>query len=140
MIQCPVLALIFLGLVMVYVFVKGEGVYCCANKVMQFFLLFFIFYWTMCNNVLFSGVCIRIRPDGKQLAVSTMGGHIHFFSPSTAVEEGCIEGRHDLGLATELGDEITAEKNQSNKWGKIMGGFRGILEAINEFCPKYLLM
>lgn len=61
------------------------------------------------------GVAAQVRPDGKQVAVSTMGGQIHFFNTTTGTEEGSIEGRIDMGKTKDASDVITAEKNMSSK-------------------------
>ncbi|MPC13856.1 Periodic tryptophan protein 2 [Portunus trituberculatus] len=61
------------------------------------------------------GLCVCIRPDGKQIAVATMDGQITMFNPSTGQQEGNITGRNDLGAGRADADKITAKKNLQAK-------------------------
>lgn len=61
------------------------------------------------------GLCVCIRPDGKQIAVATMDGQITMFNPTTGQQEGNIVGRSDLGAGRADADKITAKKNLQSK-------------------------
>lgn len=62
-----------------------------------------------------AGLCVCLRPDGKQLAVATMDGQITMFNPSTGQQEGNIAGRSDLGAGRGDADKVTAKKNLQAK-------------------------
>lgn len=59
---------------------------------------------------------MTFRPDGHQVAVATLNGHITFFEPETAQQVGCIEARRDLGYARLDTDKVTAKKLASNRY------------------------
>lgn len=61
------------------------------------------------------GLCVCIRPDGKQIAVATMDGQITTFNPTTGQQEGSISGRNDLGAGRGDTDKVTAKKNLQAK-------------------------
>jgi len=50
------------------------------------------------------------RPDGKQIAVSTVDAQILFFHPETGQQTASIEGKHDLGYARKETDKVTGKK------------------------------
>ncbi len=54
-------------------------------------------------------LALAYRPDGKELAVSTLNGRITFWNPDTATQTGSIEGRHDLGYSRRETDKVTAK-------------------------------
>lgn len=58
---------------------------------------------------------VAFRPDGEEIAVSTLDGNINFFDPRTSDQTGNIEGRHDLGSGRGDTDLITAEKMAKTK-------------------------
>nr|XP_053626485.1 LOW QUALITY PROTEIN: periodic tryptophan protein 2 homolog [Cherax quadricarinatus] len=62
------------------------------------------------------GLCVCIRPDGKQLAVATLDGQITMFNPLTGQQEANIIGRNDLGAGKADADKISAKKNLQSKW------------------------
>jgi periodic tryptophan protein 2 len=55
-------------------------------------------------------VCVIFRPDGDELAVSSLDGQLSFWSVANAVQTGSIEGRHDLEVGRREGDRVTAKK------------------------------
>jgi len=61
------------------------------------------------------GLCVVLRPDGKQLAVATLDGQITMFNPESGNQEGNITGRNDLGAGRADADKITAKKNLQSK-------------------------
>lgn len=67
------------------------------------------------NYSLGEGLCVCIRPDGKQIAVATMDGQITTFNPTTGQQEGSISGRNDLGAGRADTDKVTAKKNLQAK-------------------------
>ena len=56
-----------------------------------------------------------VRPDGQQVCVSTMDGHLAMFNTVTAAEEGSIYGRPDLGLSKDEETRLSAKTNSSTK-------------------------
>ncbi|KAK3099531.1 hypothetical protein FSP39_005884 [Pinctada imbricata] len=60
-------------------------------------------------------LAVAFRSDGEELAVSTLDAQITFWSPTTAVQTGSIEGRHDLGYTRKEQDKITAKKSAATK-------------------------
>ncbi|XP_050415096.1 periodic tryptophan protein 2 homolog [Patella vulgata] len=59
---------------------------------------------------------LTFRPDGQELAVSTLNGQISFWNPYTAVQIGSVEGRHDLGYSRKDTDKVTAKKLSEGKY------------------------
>lgn len=55
-------------------------------------------------------VCVVFRPDGAELAVSSLDGQLSFWSVANAVQTGSIEGRHDLEVGRRDHDKVTARK------------------------------
>ncbi|KAK7082129.1 U3 snoRNP protein [Halocaridina rubra] len=66
-------------------------------------------------DLMSDGLCVTLRPDGKQLAVATMDGQITMFDPITGKQEGSISGRNDLGAGRGDADKVTAKKNREAK-------------------------
>lgn len=52
---------------------------------------------------------IAYRPDGEEIAVSTLDGNISFFNVQTGDQTGSIEGRNDLGSARSDTDLVMAK-------------------------------
>ncbi|CAF1225991.1 unnamed protein product [Rotaria sordida] len=50
------------------------------------------------------------RPDGQQIAVSTVDAQILFFHPDTGQQMASIEGKYDLGYARKDTDKVTGKK------------------------------
>lgn len=81
------------------------------------------------------GLAVCFRPDGQQVAVASLDGHISIFDPhqvryltlsimkshilltlfSQAIQLMTIEGRNDLGSGRSDTDLITAKKNLQGK-------------------------
>ncbi|CAH2063821.1 unnamed protein product, partial [Iphiclides podalirius] len=58
---------------------------------------------------------LAFRPDGEEIAVSTLDGNISFFNSTTCDQNGSIEGRNDLGSGRSDTDLITAAKMLKTK-------------------------
>ncbi|UJR09168.1 hypothetical protein I4U23_013416 [Adineta vaga] len=50
------------------------------------------------------------RPDGQQIAVSTVDAQILFFHPDSGQQTASIEGKNDLGYARKETDKVTGKK------------------------------
>ncbi|MQM11932.1 hypothetical protein Taro_044846 [Colocasia esculenta] len=55
------------------------------------------------------------RPDGKQIACSTLDGQIHFWDPINGLLMGTIEGRRDIAGGRLMTDRRTAANSSSGK-------------------------
>lgn len=55
------------------------------------------------------------RPDGKQLACSTLDGHIHFWDPFEGLLMYTIEGRRDIAGGRLMTDRRSAANSTSGK-------------------------
>ncbi|KAF2841316.1 WD40 repeat-like protein [Patellaria atrata CBS 101060] len=53
-------------------------------------------------------LCVVVRPDSKQLAVSTLDGQLTFWSVSEASQESVLDGRRDVSGGRKLSDRRTA--------------------------------
>lgn len=62
-----------------------------------------------------AALCVAFKPDGKEVAVSTLNGLISFFDPASGHQFRSIEGRSDLGSGRSSTDQITAKKNLDAK-------------------------
>jgi len=58
---------------------------------------------------------VTFRPDGKEIAISTLDAQISFWDPLTATQLGSIEGRRDLGYSRKEIDKMTAKKASFGK-------------------------
>lgn len=56
------------------------------------------------------------RPDGKQLACSTLDGHIHFWDPIDGMLMYTIEGRRDIAGGRLMTDRRSAANSSSGKF------------------------
>ena len=61
-------------------------------------------------------LAVAFRMDGEELAVSTLDAQITLWNPTSAVQTGSIEGRHDLGYTRKEMDKITAKKSAGGKY------------------------
>ncbi|CAH0629125.1 unnamed protein product [Chrysodeixis includens] len=52
---------------------------------------------------------VTFRPDGEEIAVSTLDGNITFFNVATGDQTGSIEGRNDLGSGKSDTDLVTPQ-------------------------------
>lgn len=58
---------------------------------------------------------LAFRPDGKELAASSLDGQITFFDVAEGKQTGLIEGRKDASGGRKVDDRITAANNTSGK-------------------------
>ncbi|KAH9297164.1 hypothetical protein KI387_028846, partial [Taxus chinensis] len=58
---------------------------------------------------------VTYRPDGKQIACSTLDGQIHFWDPIEGQLMWTIEGRRDIAGGRLMGDRRTAANSSSGK-------------------------
>uniref|UniRef100_A0A4Y0BK58 Small-subunit processome Utp12 domain-containing protein n=1 Tax=Anopheles funestus TaxID=62324 RepID=A0A4Y0BK58_ANOFN len=56
-------------------------------------------------------VCVAFKPDGEEVAVSTLNGNITVFHVKTAEQVASIEGRKDMEGSISKSDIISAKKN-----------------------------
>ncbi|XP_029433602.1 periodic tryptophan protein 2 homolog isoform X2 [Rhinatrema bivittatum] len=66
-------------------------------------------------NLTSNVMAVTFRPDGKELAMTTLDGQISFWDPETATQTGSIEGRHDLQMGRRELDKITAKQAAKGK-------------------------
>lgn len=60
-------------------------------------------------------LAIAFRPDGKEVAASTLDGQIFFFDIAESRQTGVIEGRKDISGGRKQDDRMTAENSSSGK-------------------------
>ena len=60
-------------------------------------------------------LAVAIRPDGKELAASTLDGQITFFDIQHGKQTNVIEGRKDVSGGRKADDRVTAANNASGK-------------------------
>jgi len=58
---------------------------------------------------------MSIRPDGKQVAISTLDGTLTFWDIQSAVQVKSVDGRRDLGGGRRQADLITAKSSSFGK-------------------------
>jgi len=61
-------------------------------------------------------LCVAFRPDGGEVAVSSLNAQISFWDPQLAKQVGSIEGRHDVGYSRKEQEKITAKKSAFGKY------------------------
>lgn len=61
-------------------------------------------------------LALAYRPDGKEIAVSTLDGQILFFDVDQGKQTGVIEGRRDISGGRKADDRVTAANNSSSKY------------------------
>ena len=66
-------------------------------------------------NLTADGLAVCFRPDGEQLAVATLDGHIGIFDPRLGQQLLTIEGRNDLGSGRSDTDMVTSKTNLQGK-------------------------
>ncbi|KAJ9123696.1 hypothetical protein QFC24_003470 [Naganishia onofrii] len=59
---------------------------------------------------------VAYRPDGKELAASTLDGQITFFDVAESKQTGVIEGRKDISGGRLIDDRMSAANNASTKY------------------------
>ena len=60
-------------------------------------------------------LAVACRPDGKELAASTLDGQITFFDIQQGKQTNVIEGRKDVSGGRKANDRVTAANNASGK-------------------------
>ncbi len=60
-------------------------------------------------------LALAFRPDGQELAASTLDGQVSFFDVDEGKLTGLIEGRRDVAGGRNVGDRTTAANNTSGK-------------------------
>ncbi|KIM91497.1 hypothetical protein PILCRDRAFT_810776 [Piloderma croceum F 1598] len=60
-------------------------------------------------------LAVACRPDGKELAASTLDGQITFFDIQQGKQTNVIEGRKDVSGGRKANDRVTAANNPSGK-------------------------
>ncbi|KAI0056211.1 WD40 repeat-like protein [Artomyces pyxidatus] len=58
---------------------------------------------------------LAFRPDGQELVVSTLDGHLTFFSTNVSKQTNVIEGRKDISGGRKADDRMAASNNASGK-------------------------
>lgn len=61
-------------------------------------------------------LAVTFRPDGKELAVSSLDGQIMFFDVELGKQTNVIEGRRDISGGRKADDRVTAANNSSSKF------------------------
>lgn len=61
------------------------------------------------------GLAVAYRPDGLEIAASTLDGQIAFFDVITGKQNSLIEGRKDISGGRKFDDRVTAANNASGK-------------------------
>ncbi|XP_053658215.1 periodic tryptophan protein 2 homolog [Anopheles marshallii] len=56
-------------------------------------------------------VCVAFKPDGEEVAISTLNGNITVFHVKTAAQLASIEGRKDMEGSISKTDIVSAKKN-----------------------------
>ncbi|MCJ1467537.1 hypothetical protein MMC07_006162 [Pseudocyphellaria aurata] len=60
-------------------------------------------------------LCVAVRPDSKQLAISTLDGQLTFWSISEASQESGVDGRRDISGGRRLTDRRAAANVSGTK-------------------------
>ncbi|KAJ5995118.1 hypothetical protein N7481_002095 [Penicillium waksmanii] len=58
---------------------------------------------------------VSFRPDGKQVAASTLDGQLSFWNVTDAVQEGNVDGRRDVSGGRKVSDRTTAANAAGTK-------------------------
>ncbi|TEB34224.1 WD40 repeat-like protein [Coprinellus micaceus] len=66
-------------------------------------------------NLSADGLALAFRPDGKELAVSSLNGQITFFDVQDSKQTNVIEGRKDVSGGRKADDRMSATNNSSGK-------------------------
>lgn len=67
-------------------------------------------------ELLSDGLCVMFKPDGLEVAVSTLDSQITVFNVRTAEQVANIEGRNDLGSGRSDTDLVTAKQTLKGKY------------------------
>ena len=83
---------------------------------------------------------VAVRPDSKQIAVSTLDGELSFWSISEAMQEAGLSGRRDVSGGRKLTDRRTAASSAGTK------SFNSVMYSVDGSCvlaggnSKYLCL
>lgn len=58
-------------------------------------------------------LCLAFRPDGREIAVSTLDGQITFFDVQDGKQTNVIDGRKNISGGRKVGDRVSAANNSS---------------------------
>lgn len=61
------------------------------------------------------GLAVAFRPDGKELAASSLDGHLWFWDVAEGRQTNIIEGRKDISGGRRADDRVAAANNSSTK-------------------------
>lgn len=61
-------------------------------------------------------LAVAVRPDSRQVAVSTLDGQLTFWEPDQLIRGGGIDARRDASGGRKLGDRRTAANVADTKW------------------------
>lgn len=61
------------------------------------------------------GLALAFRPDGREVAVSTLDGQITIFDVENGKQTNVIDGRKDISGGRKLNDRVSAANNSSGK-------------------------
>lgn len=61
-------------------------------------------------------MAVTFRPDGIELAIATLNGHITFFNLKSWIQLGSIEGRNDLSSGRRDTDLVTAKQVRKTRY------------------------
>ncbi len=61
------------------------------------------------------GLALAFRPDGREIAVSTLDGQITIFDVENGKQTNIIDGRKDVSGGRKLDDRVSAANNSSGK-------------------------
>ena len=67
------------------------------------------------NSFIFLVTALCYRPDGFEIAISSLNGEIKFWQPQSSMQVGSIEGRKDLSGGRRKTDLVTAKKLMDGK-------------------------
>ena len=67
-------------------------------------------------NLTADGLAIAYRPDGAEVAVTTLSGQIHFWEIKEGKQTGLIEGRKDMSAGRRSDDRITAANSTGGNY------------------------
>ena len=81
----------------------------------EFIILPLLLFGCLISFELFKTFNEHLFPDGNQVAVATINGHISFFDTRNNLQTGSIEGKSDLYIGRSDTDLITAQKSKVMK-------------------------
>ncbi|ODV93645.1 hypothetical protein PACTADRAFT_51418 [Pachysolen tannophilus NRRL Y-2460] len=67
-------------------------------------------------NIYSDVLCLAMRPDSKEVAVSTLDGHLQFWNIEDAKQVGDIDGRRDILSGRFIEDRFVAKNSARSKY------------------------